>query len=432
MNPEAFFSSLVDYEKTPGYDYKLADFVAFLTKIGSPHKKLEHVIHIAGTKGKGATAAIISSVLQSARYRVGLFTSPHLKRINERIKINNKEIANSELEYYIRKLKPHIQGRHQARTFFEVLTAIAFLHFLRKRTDCNVLETGLGGRLDTTNTTTPLLSIITKIGYDHTQLLGTTLAAIAREKAGIIKHGVPVITVKQRPAVERVIKKVVRAKKTHLVSADKAHRIDVVKYSLVGSHVRVRGELGTFSAFLPLAGEHQIENLLIALSALSVLRQQGIHIPTRAIQKGIRNTKLRGRFDVVSPKRLTFREQTEKPIVIFDCAHNKDSFEALERNLTRFKIRNFFLIFGSSKGKDIQYCLKNIFPKAQTVFLVKAEHPRARDPLDIFTAAKRFQKNTVIAPSVKTVLKYAKNLPRKKITVVITGSFYLWQKDWVV
>lgn len=423
VNPKRFFNSLVDYEKTPAYDYRPEDFAAFLEKLGSPHTKLKNIVHIAGTKGKGATAAIISSVLQSAGYRTGLFTSPHLRRINERIRIDNKKIMNGELAYYIRKVRPHIRGRHQARTFFEVLTAIAFLHFIRKKVDFTVLETGLGGRLDTTNTTTPLLSIITRIGYDHTQLLGTTLAAIAREKAGIIKHGVPVITVKQRPTAEEQIKKVVRAKKTHLVSADTAHRINVVEYSLAGSHIRVRGELGTFRAFLPLAGEHQIENLLIALSALSMLRQQGINVPTRAIQKGIRNTKLRGRFDVISPK---------KPLTVFDCAHNQDSFAALERNLARFKIRDFFLIFGSSKGKDIQYCIRNIFPKAQTVFLVKAEHPRARDPLDIYTAARKFQKNIVIAPSVQTVLKYVRNLPQKKTTVVITGSFYLWQKDWVV
>ena len=423
MNPKRFLSSLVDYEKTPAYNYRPEDFVAFLEKLGSPHKKLENVIHVAGTKGKGATAAIIASVLQSAGYRTGLFTSPHLRNINERIKIDNKEIAKSELEYYIRKVKPHIHGRHQARTFFEVLTAIAFLHFIRRKVEFTVLETGLGGRLDTTNTTIPLVSIITRIGYDHTQLLGTTLAAIAHEKAGIVKHGVPVITVQQRPAVEKVFRKVVRAKKTHLVSADRTHRIEVLKYTLAGSHVRIHGEIGTFKTFLPLAGEHQIENLLIALGALSMLRQQDIHIPTRAIQKGIRNTRLRGRFDVISPK---------KPLIIFDCAHNQDSFQALEKNLHRFKIKDFFLIFGSSTGKDIQYCLKNIFPEAHTVFLVKAEHPRARDPLDICTVARRFQKNTVIAPSVQTALKYARNLPGKKTTVVITGSFYLWQKTWSV
>ena len=423
VNPETFLNSLVDYEKTPGYDYRPEDFVAFLEKLGSPHTKLKNVIHIAGTKGKGATAAIISSVLQSAGYRTGLFTSPHLRCINERIKVANRKITNSELTYYVGKVKPYIRGRHQARTFFEALTAIAFLHFIRRKVAFTVLETGLGGRLDTTNTTTPLVSVITRIGYDHTQLLGTTLGAIAREKAGIIKKGVPVITVQQRPAVKQVLRRTARAQKTNLVYADNLHRIDVMTYSLAGSRVRIRGELGAFNAFLPLAGEQHIENLLLALGALSMLRQQGFHIPTPAITKGIRNTKLRGRFDAISSKR---------PLIIFDCAHNRDSFQALEHNLQRFKIRNFLLIFGCSKGKDIQYCLKNIFPQARTVFLVKADHPRARDPLDICMIAKKFQRNVVIAPSVRTVLEYARNVPQKKTTVVITGSFYLWQKNWVV
>lgn len=423
MNPERFLHSLVDYEKTPGYDYNLADFVAFLTKIGSPHKKLKQVIHIAGTKGKGATAAIISSILRSAGYRVGLFTSPHLKRINERIKIDNKDIAHRELEYYIRKLKPHIPGRHQARTFFEVLTAIAFLHFIRKKVDFTVLETGLGGRLDTTNTTMPLVSVITRIGYDHTQLLGKTLPAIAREKAGIIKHGAPAITVIQRPAVEKCLIKTARAKKTHLVFADQVHRIDVLEYSLKGSRICIRGELGRFRAFLPLAGAHQIENLLIALAVLNVLRNKGFKIPTRAVQKGIRNTQLRGRFDVISLK---------KPLVIFDGAHNQDSFQALEKNLSLFKIKNFFLIFGSSKGKDFRWCLKNIFPRAREVLLVKADHPRAIEPLALYPVAKRFQRNVMIASSVKKALEYVANRSGKRNSVVITGSFYLWQKNWPV
>ncbi len=423
VNPETYLNSLVDYEKTPGYDYRPEDFVAFLEKLGSPQTKLKNVIHIAGTKGKGATAAIISSVLQSAGYRTGLFTSPHLRHINERIKVTNRKITNSELAYYIRMVKPYIRGRHQARTFFEVLTAIAFLHFIRKKVAFTVLETGLGGRLDTTNTTTPLVSVITRIGYDHTQLLGTTLASITREKAGIIKKGVPVITIQQRPAVEQVLKRTARAQKTNLVYADNLHRIDVMTYSLAGSRVRIRGELGAFNVFLPLAGEHHIENLLIALGALNMLRQQGIDLPTRAIQKGIRNTKLRGRFDAISPKR---------PLIIFDGAHNRDSFQALEHNLQRFKIRDFLLIFGCSKRKDIQYCLKNIFPQARTVFLVEADHPRARDPLDLYTAAEKYQKNIVVAPSVQAALKYARTLAAKKTPVVITGSFYLWQKNWVV
>jgi len=189
VNPEEFFNSLVDYEKIPGYDYKLEDFIEFLAKFDSPQKKLNNVIHIAGTKGKGSTAAMISSCLESCGYRVGLFASPHLKRINERIKINSIEISNHQLNKYIKEIKPYINMKTPvgARTYFEVLTTIAFLHFLKKKTDFTILEVGLGGRLDATNVTHPIISVITRIGYDHTNLLGNKLSQIAREKAGIIK-----------------------------------------------------------------------------------------------------------------------------------------------------------------------------------------------------------------------------------------------------
>lgn len=423
MNPERFLNSLVDYEKTPGYDYSLADFVAFLEKIGSPHKKLKNVIHIAGTKGKGATAAIIASILKAAGFRTGLFTSPHLRRVNERIKMNNKQIVNGELAYYIRKLRPFIRKRHQARTFFEVLTAIAFQHFIREKIDFTILETGLGGRLDTTNATTPLVSVITRIGYDHTQLLGKSLSAIAREKAGIIKYGIPVITIRQRPVVEQCLKKTAHANDARLVFADHMHTINVLKYTLTGSRIQIRGELGSFRAYLPLAGIHQIENLSLALAVIHVLRTKGFKIPTRAVQTGMRNTQLRGRFDVISPK---------KPLILFDGAHNRDSFQALEKNLRLFKIRNFFLIFGSSTGKDFRWCLENIFPRAEEVLLVKADHPRAIEPATLYPATRRFQRNTIIASSVKKALEYVANRAQRKNEVVITGSFYLWQKNWPV
>ena len=445
MNPEEFFNSLVDYEKIPGYDYKLEDFIEFLTQFDSPQKKLKNVIHIAGTKGKGSTAAMISSCLESCGYRVGLFTSPHLNRIHERIKINDLEIPNRDLMKYIKQIGPYINGKYMARTFFETLTAIAFFHFARKKTDFTILEVGLGGRLDATNVTNPIISVITKIGYDHTNLLGNRLSQIAIEKAGIIKpppfpppqvgddkRGGKVITISTRPehsqlitihqrsTVEQIIKRVAKKQRNKITFAENQHNIEIVKQTIKGSYLKIAGQTRRFNAFLPLPGVHQVQNLLLALSVINELRTMGFEIPVQTIQKGIRQTKLRGRFEVIS----------NKPLVIFDCAHNRDSFEALHENIKTLKIRNFFLIFGCSRGKDITYALRKIFPKAKEVVLVKTNNPRAMIQTDIYGHARRYQKNITIASSVAHAIEYLKSKSKRNEKIIITGSFYLWQPSW--
>ncbi len=427
MNPEAFLDSLVNYEKITGYNYNLKDFQEFLRIFDSPQKRLNNIIHIAGTKGKGSTASIIGSCLASCGYKVGLFTSPHLKRVNERIKINSGEITNRDLKKYIQQIKPYIKKNHHARpvkyrkyhgarTYFEVLTTIAFLHFLQKKTDFSILEVGLGGRLDSTNVTNPLISVITRIGYDHMHLLGSRLTQIAWEKAEIIKPHVDLITIYQRPTVARIINRIARARKSSITFAEDQHTITVVKQSLQGSRLRIKGKVGTFTVFFPLIGQHQLENLLLALSVLSKLKKLGFKISIPAIQKGMRRISLHGRFEIIS----------KNPLIIFDCAHNQDSFEALERNLDSFNIRDFYIIFGSSRDKDIRYCLNHILPRAREVLLVKADNPRAIAPVDFYPIARKYHNKVTISSSVQKALQYIKNRTSKKSPILITGSFYLW------
>ena len=465
MNPEEFFNSLIDYEKIPGYDYKLEDFIEFLTQFDSPQKRLNNLIHIAGTKGKGSTAAMISSCLEACGYRVGLFTSPHLERINERIKINSIEISNHQLNKYIEEIRPYINMKtrvgarpvkyrklpgappikhhefHGARTYFEILTTIAFLHFLKKKTDFTILEVGLGGRLDSTNVTNPIISVITRIGYDHTNLLGNRLSQITREKAGIIKNCGKLITIKQRPTVQEIIEKTCRAKSCSLSLAESQHDIKIVRPTIKGSHLKTKGEIGKFNTFLPLPGKHQVENLLIALAVINELGKMGFKIPVPAIQKGIRQTDLHGRFEIISPKNLvpyfrestqsgTLRERAKRPLIIFDCAHNQDSFEALGKNLNLINTKDLYLIFATNKDKDIRYCLKYIFPRAKEVLLVKSDNPRAMEPIDLYERAKKYQKNLIVAPSVQKVIEYIKTKTHHNPTILITGSFYLWQPTW--
>lgn len=415
-----FLYSLIDYEKVVGYDYDLDAYKQFLATFGSPQHRLNNVVLIGGTKGKGSTAAILSAALQENGHRVGLYTSPHLRGINERIKINGKSISDADFERQLRRIIPAVRKKKGARSFFETLTTVAFFHFLEKRVDATVLEVGLGGRLDATNATNPLLSIITRIGYDHTDLLGTKLEQIATEKAGIIKEKSILITTHQRPAAAKVLTKVARAKKNRIVFAHEQHDIETLTQSMDGSNIRVNGKLGGFNMFLPLAGTHQIENTALALAALYELQALGLHVDTNAIRRGIGKTSLRGRFDIIS----------KNPLMIFDCAHNEDSFKALEQNLEDFKITDFYLVFGSNREKEIDYCLKNIFPKAKGVFLVRADNPRALDPEDILKRTGNRRGNITIGGSVKEVLNLLSKRREKPGPIIITGSFYLWQEDW--
>ena len=414
---ERYLNSLINYEKIPGYDYNLQDFEKFLNNFRSPHKRLKNIIHIAGTKGKGSTAAILNSCLLENGYRVGLYTSPHLRKINERIKLNNQNITTRALNGYIRRIKPFVQSYDSTRTFFEVLTAIAFLYFLENNADFSILEVGLGGRLDATNVVQPTVSVITKIGYDHTDLLGRRLDQIAREKAGILKGG-RLVTIHQRPVVEKVILNIARQKKTRIIYAEDLHRIKVKKASITGTEFEIIGVLGQFDTYLPLAGTHQMSNLLIALAVLAELKNLGFHIRKEKIIRGIKKTTLPGRFQVIS----------KRPRIIFDVAHNPDSFEALYHNLVQFRIDNFYLIFGCNQDKKIDFCLRNIFPRAREVYLVKTPSPRTMHPQKLYLRARRYQKNIFVGNSVNSVLKHLVTKVHDK-TILITGSFYLWPSD---
>lgn len=412
-----FLNGLINYEKTPRYNYRLEPFIGFLKRLGSPEKRLKNVIHIAGTKGKGSTAAILDACLQECGYRVGLFSSPHLARVNERIKVNHQEIPDARLQRYIDRIRG-IGRQSGKQTYFEVLTAAAYLYFTEEQTDFSLLETGLGGRLDTTNVTVPLISVITRVGYDHTELLGDDLKKIAREKAGIMKPHTPVITTAHQPAaVRQILQRKADTEKSPLVFAEELHRSRIIEQTFEGTTLHISGAFGSFTTLLPLVGVHQTENLVIALAVLSVLRSMGFGIPASAVEKGIAKTSLRGRLEVIK----------KNPLVIFDCAHNEDSFRALHKTIHDLNFKNFSLIFGANKDKDISYCLKYIFPEAREVLLVKPRSVRALEPYEIYIMAKRYQKRLFIAHSIENSIKYIRNVSKNN-KILITGSFYLWDE----
>jgi dihydrofolate synthase/folylpolyglutamate synthase len=416
-----FLYSLIDYEKIAGYNYDLDAYKNFLSTLDMPQQKLGNTILIGGTKGKGSTAAILSACLQNNGYRVGLYTSPHLRDMNERIKVNDCSISDADFERQLKKIMPVMAKTKGARSFFEALTTSAFLYFGEKQVDFSVLEVGLGGRLDATNAADPTMSVITRIGYDHTNLLGSRLGQIATEKAGIIRERGTLITIHHRPAVERVIRKIAAQKKSKIVLADRQHKIRVLAQFLDRSRIRVDGKLGRFDCTLPLPGTHQIENATIALAVLSELQALGFPLGTDAVRRGIGKTSLHGRFEVIS----------RKPLLIFDCAHNEDSFKALEQNLLAFKIHKFYLVFGSSRDKDIRYCLQKICPKAKHVFVVKADNPRAMEPHDLLLKVRKYQEKVTALRSVRAALDQLLQIKEKPMTIIVTGSFYLWQGQWM-
>jgi dihydrofolate synthase/folylpolyglutamate synthase len=328
-----FWFGRVNYEQRtplPG-DLKLDRMHSLLDLLGNPEKKLR-IVHIAGSKGKGSTSAMVASIARQAGYRVGLFTSPHLSAIEERIQVDGVSIAPAELAALMADVAPCVDkiDSHRAKdavgvTFFEIATAVGLLHFVRRRVDLAVLEVGLGGRFDSTNVCDPLLAIIVSISHDHTQQLGNTLASIATEKAGIIKPGRPVLSGARAPAARAVIEDISRQRGASLqqLGVDIQYRhvpgvihAESTTFPLIDVTTRAR-QWPTMR--LGLLGEHQAANAALAVAAVEQLRLDGLHITDAAVASGLKVVHWPARLEVLG----------RRPLVIMDCAHNVASAAAL-------------------------------------------------------------------------------------------------------
>ncbi len=351
----AFWFARINYEvrsATPA-DLKLERMRAFLRALGDPHDRLR-IVHITGTKGKGSTAAMLDSVLRAAGYRVGLFTSPHLERVEERIQIDGVPITNEELATLMGDIAPVVRAFEtepgQGPTFFEISTALGFLHFVRRRVDVSIVEVGLGGRFDSTNVCRPRVSIIATVGLDHMAQLGNTVEEIAFQKAGIIKRGVPAVCGVQEPAARRVIDAVAR---------------------------EVKAEIRTPSDNMPyrlgLLGRHQIENAKLVVATAEVLNSQGFSIPPAALAAGLVHVRWPGRIELVS----------RNPHVVLDCAHNVPSASALAETLaTEWPVTGKrALVFAVSSDKEYPAMLRILAPHFDTFHLTKyGINPRCVPP----------------------------------------------------
>ena len=371
-----YLYSFVDYSLKHSSELAKADFnldrmFALMESLGNPQNQYP-IIHVAGTKGKGSTSAMCASALMAAGYKVGLYTSPHLLDYTERIQINGAPISHEQLAELVEEIKPAV-ARVPFLTTFEITTALAFMAFGKYGVNAAVFEVGLGGRLDATNIVIPKVSVITSLSYDHTAVLGNTLTLIAGEKAGIIKDGVPVVSSPQKDEALAVLERVAALKNSRLTLVGRDVKFELIESSLEGQEFRIQN-----SEFrIPLLGNHQVENAATAYTALKV---SGIPITDEQIQKGFSQVQWRARFEIAR----------REPPVIFDSAHNQDSFAKLSETLeTYFPGKKVYLIFGASEDKNIPGMFAEMKPKIQKIIITRADHPRALEVEKIQGLARR-------------------------------------------
>jgi dihydrofolate synthase / folylpolyglutamate synthase len=420
---------------TPSHKFDLAHMRALLAEMGRPEQKFPSVL-IAGTNGKGSTAATLAAILQAAGYRTGLYTSPHLVRVNERIRINGAAIEDDEFAALHERVDRGA-GKLVEKgdlpwhpSFFEMLTAMAFLYFAELPVDIAVLEVGMGGRLDATNVVEPRVSVITDIALDHQKFLGNTIAEIAREKAGIIHATGVVVTLPQMPEANDEIGNAILERGARGISATafmpsvspKAQELQVLNSSGNGEpgcaqqyRLRVMGE--EIEVATPLAGRHQLRNIALALATAEELARQGFKINASDVAKGLRQTRWPGRLQSIERDGVQF---------LFDVAHNPAGAWSLRSALSDlYEGRPLTFVFGAMRDKAIGEMAEILFPLAQHVIVTHAESPRAAKPEEIEEAAARLTVELEEAPDVATALCRARSRVRAGGLVVVTGSIYV-------
>ncbi len=395
-----FLYGFKDFEKeVRPYRQSLFSFRNFLKYLGNPHEKIGTPIMVAGTKGKGSVATMLSYIIRES---VGLYMSPHILDVRERIQFENRCISKEEFAYLMDTIRPIVTSR---RTVFELLTTMAFMYFANKGTNHSVLEVGLGGRLDATNVVDAKMAIITNIDYDHTHILGRSLFQIAREKAGIIKRGTYVIYGAQKPEVREVIEHVAKLKGAKPIELSTTG-IKRVELTLQGTYFQLDGE----DYFVPLLGEHQALNAMLAIRAAQMLG-----IPKEQIKAGIERVKLRGRIEILQ----------HAPWYIVDGAHNPCSIKALIDTINRIiPHKRLFLIFSVMRDKDVDGIAAILAPHVYYAFWVPLNHPRAMSPAKV---AKIFTARGVTGEQTELVIAMDKlnRLTDATDLVLVTGSFYL-------
>ncbi len=431
-----YLYSFVDYSVERSYRYSADVFELqrvrdLLHEMGDPQQEFRS-FHIAGTKGKGSVSSLIASVLQAAGYRVGLYTSPHLIRFNERIQIDGASISDDEFVKLVNLIKPAVASVENL-TLFEIVTAMAFKHFARQGVDYSVVEVGLGGRLDATNVLLPMVSVITSLSYDHMHLLGESLTDIAREKAGIIKTGVPIILAPQQHEALKTVEAIAKERDARMVLVGREWLFSPGSHDLDGQSLYIwsREEQPLMDAYvesaggeewappkywIPLLGYHQVINAAVAYAALAEAVKCGLDLPNGSIRKGFQSVVWPGRFQILS----------RWPVLIIDSAHNRESALKL-----RIALDDYFpgqpvtLIFGASADKDIEGMLTELLPRVSTLIVTRAEHPRAEEPERLAAIGHSHGVAVEQFEDIETALAFALQNAGEEDVILVAGSIFV-------
>lgn len=395
----------------------LNNILKLCDNLGNPHQKGKF-IHIAGTNGKGSVSHMLASILQSAGYKTGLYTSPHLRDFRERIKLDGEMIPESDVINFIEDMRPIVEEIKPS--FFEITVAMAFYFFAKQKTDIAIIETGLGGRLDSTNIITPVISIITNIGYDHMQILGDTLQKIASEKAGIIKQSVPVVIGEKHPETTTVFMEKARSCDAKIFFASDNFHLDNWWHegSLLMIEVDEKNKPDHQKYLLDLTAQYQTKNLITVLQSCAVLKNVGLNIDEHAIKTGLKHAKkstgLHGRWETIH----------EHPTVITDVAHNESGIKALLEQLETTTYHKLHIILGMVKDKDIDQILP-LLPKTATYYFANANIPRAMPAADLEAMAALHNLHGRSYDNVSDALQMALSHAQTDDLILVCGSVFL-------
>ena len=400
-----------------GWIFGLERIMFLLEKLGNPHQQLQ-VIHVAGTNGKGSVCNYIAAILEKAGYAVGVYLSPHVERFSERIVVGSQEISKEDFVVLITQVKPIVEQMRQHNdtpTFFEIVTALAFLHFHHRKVDYAVVEVGLGGRFDATNVVYPVVSVITNISFEHTEILGKDLSAIASEKAGIIKERVPVVTAATQDALT-TIKQIALERHAPVICIDRS-TWKRTSFLEMYQEFHIHGSFQDYTVKTSLLGTHQGENIALAIAAVEQLQMNGVYITDMNITDGISAATHPARMEIVS----------EHPLILLDGAHNPTGIAMLAHTIKEdFPGHSLILIIGMLKDKDIRTMITTIVPLANIVIVTKSTNPRAADPqlLKELVIGVDEKKVVYTTQSTREAIDHARGFATEKDLICVTGSLF--------